>query len=428
MRPTHADATVRRRPATASTFWIFAAIYGVFMFAASAPSPLYGVYASRFGFSPSTLTVVFAVYAIALLAALLIVGRLSDHLGRRPVILASIVLQIIGMLCFVLADSTTPLVIGRVVQGVATGSAIGALSAGIIEGAATVSPGLAPMVTSSAPSFGLAAGAIGSSTLVQYAPAPLRLIYWVIIAALVVGAAATIWTPEPGQRRPGAARSLAPVASLPPHARASFAKVTPGNVAAWALSGFYLSLGSTLVARIEHSTNHLWGGAAVFSFAFAGGTVSLATRQMSVRTALRAGPTALAVGALLSLLAIDTGSGALFLVGSVIAGAGFGTGFLGGIRAVSAAARPHERAGVLAVFYVISYLAFSVPVVAAGIAQTHSSPQDVAMVYSGAVAALAVTGVAASLFTRRTDPTTPTTPTADTAISETTSARSTLSR
>ncbi|MFE6483064.1 MFS transporter [Streptomyces sp. NPDC057757] len=421
MRPTRADATGSRRPATASTFWIFAAIYGVFMFAASAPSPLYGTYASRFSFSPSTLTVVFAVYAIALLAALLIVGRLSDHLGRRPVILTSIVLQIIGMLCFVLANSTIVLVVGRVIQGVATGSAIGALSAGIIEGAATVSPGLAPMVTSSTPSYGLAVGAVGSSTLVQYAPAPLHLIYWVIIAALVIGAVATIWSPEPGQRRPGAARSLVPVASVPPYARASFAKVAPSVVAGWALSGFYLSLGSTLVPRIEHSTNHLWRGAAVFSFAFAAGTLSLATRRMSVRTALRAGPTAFAVGALLSLLAIDTGSGALFLMGGMIAGAGFGTGFLGGVRAVSEAARPHERAGVLAVFYVISYLAFSVPVVAAGIAQTHSSPQDVAMVYSGAVAALAVIGVAASLFTRRTAPTPPT---ADTALSETPSTMS----
>jgi MFS family permease len=418
VRPTHADATGSRRPATASTFWIFAAIYGVFMFAASAPSPLYGVYAARFSFSPSTLTVVFAVYAIALLAALLVVGRLSDHIGRRPVILAAVILQIIGMLCFVLADHTTVLIIGRVIQGLATGSAIGALSAGIIEGAATVSPGLAPMVTSSAPSFGLAVGAIGSSTLVQYAPAPLHLIYWVIIAALVIGAAATVWTPEPGARRPGAARSLVPVAAVPPHTRASFAKVTPGIVAGWALNGFYLSLGSTLVARIEHSTNHLWGGVAVFSFTFAAGILSLAARQMSVRTALRTGPTALAIGALLSLLAIDTSSGALFLVGSVIAGAGFGTGFLGGIRAVSEAARPHERAGVLAVFYVICYLAFSIPVVAAGIAQTHSSPRDVAMIYSGAVAVLAVIGVSASLFTRRT---TPTTPMADTAMSETVS-------
>lgn len=402
MQPTDVDTTGGRRPATASTFWIFAAIYGVFMFAASAPSPLYGVYASRFGFPPSTLTVVFAVYAIALLAALLVVGRLSDHLGRRPVILASIATQIIAMLLFALANSTVVLVIGRVVQGIATGSVIGALSAGIIELAATVAPGVAPMVTTSAPSFGLAAGAICSSTLVQFAPAPLRLVYWVIIAALVVGAAATIWAPEPGHVRPGALRSLVPVASVPPHTRASFATIAPGIVAAWALMGFYLSLGPTLVARIEDSTNHLWGGVAVLSFTFAAGAASLAARQITVQAALLAGSAVLTVGVLLSLLAVTVSSGSLFLVGSVVAGAGFGVDFLGGIRAVSEAARAHERAGVLAAFYILSYLAFSIPAVVAGIAQTYSSARSVAMVFCAAVAVLAVIGVAASLFTRRT--------------------------
>lgn len=398
----YTDPGAQRRPATAATFWIFAAIYGVFMFAASAPSPLYGVYAAQFGFPTSTLTVVFGVYAIALLGALLVAGRLSDHLGRRPVILASITVQVIAMLLFVLADSTPVLIVGRILQGLATGAVIGALSAGIIELAATVAPGVAPMVTTSAPSFGLAAGAIGSSALVQFAPAPLRLVYWVIIAALVVGAAATIWSPEPGQTRPGALRSLVPVAAVPPHARHSFVQVTPSIVAAWALNGFYLSLGATLVARIENSANHLWGGIAVFSFTFAAGAASLAARQITVRRALLAGPAALTVGVLVSLVAVAVAvsSGPAFFVGSVIAGAGFGVGFLGGIRAVSEAAQPHERAGVLGVFYIVCYLAFSVPVVAAGIAQTHSNARNVAVVYCIIVAALAATGLLAGLSRR----------------------------
>jgi MFS family permease len=392
------------RAAGASTFWLYAAIYGVLMFAAAAPTPLYGVYAARFHFSALTLTVVFAVYAVGLLAALLVAGRLSDHLGRRPVVLVSIAVQVVAMLCFALADSTPVLIAGRAVQGVATGAALGALSAGLLELGGTVAAGVAPMVTGAAPLFGLAAGALGTSALVQYAAAPLRLVYWLITAALVLGAVAVLRAPEPGSPRPGAVRSLVPVAAVPPHVRAAFGTVAPIMIAAWALNGFYLSLGPTLVARIEHSANHLWGGLAVFSFTFAAGVASLLARPLGVRPALVSGSAALTAGVLLSLIASTTSGVALFLAGSAVAGAGFGTGFLGGVRAISEAALPHERAGVLAVFYVLSYTAFSVPIVVAGIAQTHATPGAVAVVFCAAVAVLAVIGLLAALVRPRPAP------------------------
>src|ERR1700722_2636014 len=176
----------------AAAFWALASVLGLFMFAASAPSPLYQLYATKWHFSSLVLTIVFAIYAIGLLAALLITGRLSDYLGRRPIILAAIALEIISMICFLEANSTFVLDLARAMQGVATGSAIGALSAALVE----LSSGLAPIVNSAAPTFGLAVGALAASALVQYGPAPMRLIYWIVLAGLVLGAILAIMVRE----------------------------------------------------------------------------------------------------------------------------------------------------------------------------------------------------------------------------------------
>jgi MFS family permease len=378
-------------------FWGVGAILGVFLFAASAPAPLYRVYAARWHFSPLTLTVVFALYALGLLLALLVTGRLSDHLGRRPVILGAIAAEIIAMACFIVADSTVVLCAARAVQGLATGCALGVLSAAIAELAEGFAPALGPVVTNSATVFGLALGGLGSSALVQYGPSPLRLVYWLIIAGLAAGAVVVAAMRETGERRPGILVSLRPVVGVPPEARSTFASILPSLIALWALSGFYLSLAPGLIGSIEGSPNLLWGGAAVFCLCFSGGTAVILRREVTAETAMLIGCTALFAGVGLIVIAIAVGSTALFLVGSVIAGVGFGLAFLGNIRAVIGVAAPAQRAGTLAVLYIVSYTMFSIPIVIAGVAETHFSAHDVALVFSACVTALAGIGIAASL-------------------------------
>src|SRR5580692_12393749 len=86
-------------------FWLMGCLLGTLMIAAGAPSPLYGVYQATWHFSAITLTTVFAVYVVALLAAFLVAGRLSDHLGRRPVIIAALVTEVVAMACFGIASA-----------------------------------------------------------------------------------------------------------------------------------------------------------------------------------------------------------------------------------------------------------------------------------------------------------------------------------
>jgi MFS family permease len=251
----------------------------------AAPSPLYDIYAAQWHFSSAMLTVVFAVYAIALLATLLVAGRLSDHVGRRSVILASLVTEVAAMVFFIRADSTVLLCLARVLQGVATGGAIGALSAALVE----LSPGLASVVNSAAPTVGLAAGALGTSLLVQYGPAPTRLIYWLLLAAFLAGAVLVAAMRETGQRRPGALRLLVPSAAVPRQARAAFVRVLPCMIALWALGGFYLSLGPALAATLVSSNSLLWGGLVIFLLTGSGAVATILCRGMAERPAMLGG-------------------------------------------------------------------------------------------------------------------------------------------
>jgi hypothetical protein len=390
---------VRVRVSDAAGFWGLAGLLGLLMFAAGAPSPLYGVYAQRWHFSATTVTAVFAVYAIALLAALLVVGRLSDHVGRRRVILAAVAVEMAAMLCFIAADSAALLFAGRTLQGIATGGAIGALSAALVEVSAAAGRPVrvAAVVNSAAPTLGLAVGALGTSALVQYGPAPTHLIYWLLLGALVAGAVLVAVMGETGSHRPGALASLVPRAAVPRQARASFARTLPCLIAVWALGGFYLSLGPALAATLAASSNLLWGGTVIFLLTGTGAAVAILGRHSAERPSMLYGCIALFAGVAITLLAILTSTAVAFLAGSVVAGAGFGLAFLGAFRTLSALAQPAERAGMIAVIYIVSYLAFCIPVVAAGAAVTGAGLHDVALGYAAVVAGLAALGAAASL-------------------------------
>jgi predicted MFS family arabinose efflux permease len=383
--------TVPRRAA----FWLMGGVLGLLMIAAAAPSPLYGVYQADWHFSAITLTTVFAVYVVALLGAFLVAGRLSDHLGRRPVIIAALVTEVIAMACFGVATGVPMLYLARIVQGLATGAAIGAVSAALIDLQPEDRPQLASLVNSVAPTAGLAAGALATSFLVQYGPAPLRLVYWLLLGGFAASIAVVIILNEPGERRPGALASLRPQASVPAAARRAFVAGTPALVAGWALGGLYLALGPSIASVLLHSANVVPGGLVIFLLCGVGAVTSLVCGRMRAGAAMLAGSVLLAVGVGGTVLAITGGSAAGFFAGTAFAGIGFGLAFLGTFRTLSALAPPSGRAGLIATIYIVSYLAFSLPVIAAGIAATHFGLRDTAIVYGCAVAVLAL-GAAAS--------------------------------
>ena len=199
-------------------FWLVAGVLVLSLFAATAPSPLYRVYQDQLRFSVLTLTAIFAVYSIAVLAALLVFGSVSDYVGRRPVIVVALALNMGGCVLFLEAHSVGLLVAARLLQGASVGAGIGALGAAMIDLQPSGSS-LASVATSAGNFVGQGMGALCTSLLAQYGPVPTELIWWLLLGGFAVAIAGIIAMPEPGGRRRGALASLRPRVGVPPQAR-----------------------------------------------------------------------------------------------------------------------------------------------------------------------------------------------------------------
>lgn len=265
-------------------------------------------------------------YALLLLVTLLVFGSASDYLGRRRVILAALAMAAGACGLFLAARGAGMLFAARALHGAAVGTASSALGAALID-LQPEGSGIAPVATTAASLLGLAAGALGTSALVQYGPAPTRLIWWLLLGAFLAAAAAVLAMPETAQARPGVLASLRPRVAVPRQARRTFGMALPCLIAVWMISGFYLT-------------------------------------------------------------------------GTAVAGAGFGTAMLGAFRTVSARATPGQRASLIAAYFIVSYAAFSIPVVVAGVATTHFGLHRTALVYCTVIAVLAAVA-AGSLISRR---------------------------
>ncbi|MGC3985174.1 MAG: MFS transporter [Pseudorhodoferax sp.] len=344
--------------------WWAAATMVTFLAASSAPSPLYGVYRASWGFSALTLTWVFSVYAFALLAALLVGGRLSDHLGRRRVIVFALLAELASVWLFREAESVAWLAAARTLQGLATGIATSALSALLLD----LSPLRASMLNGVAPMLGMALGALGSAALVQFAPAPTELVYDVLLVLLAVQAVAALCLPDTVPGRRGAWASLRPRLALPPAARAALWRVLPLNTAAWALTGLFLSLGPTLARQVTGLQAPVVGGALITALVLPGAVASVYAQARTPARMLAQGAIGLTAGLVLTLAGIRLGSVWVLYAGAVVAGLGMGCGFNGTLRSLVPLAPPEQRAGLMASFYVCSYLGFSVPAILAGLA------------------------------------------------------------
>jgi MFS family permease len=387
----------------AAAFWLVAATVTTLLAASSAPSPLYPVYQAAFGFSSATLTAIFAVYVLALLMSLLTVGRLSDFVGRRPVLAVALVVQAAAMAVFLSADGVTALVVARVVQGLATGAAVGVVGAYLLDLQPADGSRLGSLVNSVAATGGLGVGALLAGLLLQYGPQPTRLIFEIFVLAFLALAAATALLPETVGRRPGAGAALRPRVSVPAAARSAFLRGTPTLVSTWMLGGLMLSVGGSLLANVFGQDNHAVVGLVLGSFAGAAALASTLLRDRTPSFMTTVGTSLLVAGAGAVALSVVTVSWPVFVAGTVVAGAGFGPAFLGAFRSVSQLATDHERAGLISAIFIVSYLAFSIPAVIAGILIAVVGLAPTTLGYAGVVTAVAAGTLLDQLVARRRD-------------------------
>jgi predicted MFS family arabinose efflux permease len=379
----------------AASFYLLASITLAFLAGSAVPTPLYPLYQSLWGLSPVMITVVFGVYALAVLAGLLVAGRLSDHVGRRPVLIAATLAQVMAMLLFAIAASAAGLVLARIVQGLTTGAALSAVGAAMID----LNKSRGTVANAVAPPFGSAIGGIVAGFFVQFLPAPTHLVYAALAAVFVAQAVGLTFVKEPISRKAGAWSSLKPQLALPSAAREPLLLALPVLIAVWALGGLYASLGPTLLRGMLNSNAPLLGGLALFVLAASGGIAVLLLQNLEARKMMTLGSVSLLGGVGLVVLALAYSEVALFFLGTAVAGVGFGTGFQGAVRTVVGVAAPHERAGTLSIVFIVSYIALGVPAIIAGATVRHGNLLATAQVFGAVIMALAAAALIASVFT-----------------------------
>ncbi|MCG0283551.1 MFS transporter [Streptomyces sp. PSAA01] len=400
--PAHRTAPLRETtPNGTAPLVLYASVLTTLLAASSAPTPLYPLYQDQWGLSALTVTVIFSAYSLTLLLALLTVGALSDHLGRRPVLVGALVLAAASMVLLATADGAGPLIAARVLQGAATGAATSASGAALLDLDDPLRPGRSALTNSITPVAGMAGGVLVSTLLIPLSPAPTVTVYLLLAALFAAQAATVTLTAETGRRRPGALRSLLPRLGVPPSARRALLTVGTGVVAVWALGGLYSSLGPALVRLVAPGTPRTAGGMVFFTVSAAAALTVWTLRRTAPATAATGGCLAVIPSAALSLGALH-GAGPLALFGgAALAGIAFGAVSQGALRMMLNSLDERDRATTVAAYYVLSYLAMSLPAIAAGAATQHYGLRTAAYAYAIGAAVLAAAAVAALTASRR---------------------------
>lgn len=337
------------------------------MVAASAPSPFYPQFADQLGLLPVATTLIFAVYAFTMLTALLLTGALSDAVGRRPVITAGAVLLAVSLVLFWHSTSLTMLLLARALQGVAAGLLLPALSAMVVDFAPARHSDAASLWNTIAAMIGLGIGAISSAAILDLTPNPSSTVFG-SLAALFLLIAALVWT-APEASRPARARIARSASRLtvPGYLRRDLRVAVPAIIASWATNGLFLALGSSVVRSEFGATTHAGQSIAIPVFAASGIVASVVFHRRSARIVSVYGTSALGIGTALSLGALALHSLPLYLLAVAVMGSGFGTAFMGVLKTLMPRVTSTERAAVMAVIYTVSYLAFGVPTIVAGL-------------------------------------------------------------
>ncbi|MFD6194372.1 MFS transporter [Streptomyces sp. NPDC060275] len=333
---------------------------------AGALTPLLVTYKEQWRFEPSMLNVAFAVYALGFLVAVLTLGSLSDHLGRRPVLIGSLIVQVASNFLFLLAPDISWVIIGRIVQGIASGAATSAFTAALVEIAPEDKKRLGTILGSVSLTGGLAAGSLLAGLAIQLTRSANTIIFTALIVLTVVGGLVVVASRETVTRSAGAVRSIVPRVSIPPVVRKEFIAAAPVVAAVWMLAGLSGGLAPNMVRSVFHLESGLLNGIAGFVAPAVAAFIGLSFARVNPRRAMSIGIYASIIGAVGIISGVFAGSLTIMITGQAIAGVGFGASFTAALRLIFPLAEPYQRAGVVAAIYLVSYLAFGLPIVVEG--------------------------------------------------------------
>jgi MFS family permease len=386
--------------AARGSFWTAASVAGLALWASGAPTVVYPIYAEEWQLQPSVTSAIFAIYPLVLVPVLIVFGNLSDVIGRRAVILMGLAALGAGSLAFGLAPDLTWVFIGRALMGVGVGLALSPATAAMVEFGGPDGARRASSATTAATATGLALATLVGGALVQYAPNPLRLSFWVLTAvtAVVFVFAALLPRHTPDE---SAAPWRPRLPRMPRDERPSFIAGTLGISAAFAMGAIFLALGAQIARDLVRSDNAFVDGAIISLSAVAIGVVAVLARPLRPRLAVTLGPVLAIAGLGLLIVAGLDHSLPAFIASSLVAGAGYSLMFSGGLGLVTMSAPTHQRAAVISAAYVVGYLVQALAALGLGVLATTSGLQLALDVGAPLILLLGVAALAVANAPRR---------------------------
>ncbi|MFG2720154.1 MFS transporter [Streptomyces sp. NPDC048416] len=366
-------------------------VFAVCMAGTTLPTPLYGLYQDKFGFSELTVTIVYAVYAFGVIGVLLLTGNVSDSVGRRPVLLGGLGFAAASAVCFLCASGLGWLYAGRLLSGLSAGLFTGAATAYVMDLAPRGGASRATLVATAANMGGLGCGPLLAGVLAQYAAWPLTLPFAVHLALAAGSAALLLKLPET-VRDPEPLRSVRTQRpSLPAQVRPVFVPAAIAAFVGFALFGVFTSVSPAFLAQSLNVRNHAASGLVVALAFFASTGGQLAVGRVGLRRSLPLGCAALLAGLALLAAALRWDSLSLMVLSALLGGCGQGLAFRGALSTVAEASPAEHRAAVISTLFVVAYAGISVPVIGVGVLVAPIGLEGAGLVFIACMAVLACT-------------------------------------
>ncbi|WP_077326405.1 MFS transporter [Virgibacillus siamensis] len=391
----------KERRAVRSQMGFIGASYAflVVMIGTTLPTPLYPIYGDTFGLSPLMITIIYAVYAIGVIGALLVFGQLSDRIGRRNILIPGVILSAVSSLVFLFAAGITSLFIGRVLSGLSAGLFTSTATATLVNLAPSHKQGKASMIASGVNMLGLGLGPLLAGILAQYLSYPIRLVF-IVDFVILIPAFLAIWFMQEPVKVTQKAKLKVQKLLVPPEVRATFIRAVIPVFAGFSMLGLFTAVSPTFLQEVIHLDNKAVLGMIVFSTFCASAVGQLLLTNTSNHIVLTLGSAILFIGIIFVGISLLSRSLTILLIGAIISGVGQAFSFRAGLASVNAKTSSGKRGEVTSSFFTIAYIALSIPVVGVGLLAKWTGIQVAGIVFSVVIALVALIA-SILLLTRR---------------------------
>jgi predicted MFS family arabinose efflux permease len=363
-------ATERRRPLSRrASFWTAAAVAAISLWTSAAPTTTYPLYASTWHLTPTATTAIFAVYPVVLVAFLLLFGQVSDYIGRRAAMLYGVGAMLAGVLFFALAPSVGWVYAGRALMGAGVGLALTPATAAAVEFSAHGKAARASSITTAATAVGLALATTVGGGLIEYAPAPLHLDFWVLLA-VIAGVFGAVWRMPRHTKDESQGRWRPRPITVAKGIRVLYLAAALAVTTAYAFGSVFLALGAEVVRDLVGTGNVFVIGLLLALFSAATGVTAIVGRRFPATRLVPVGAVLTLVDLGLLEVAATAHSFPFFVATTVVGGTAYGLLFSGGLALITSRAPAHHRGGTIAAVYLVAYILQGATALTLGIVAT----------------------------------------------------------